>query len=140
MISPYLISGAAGWVVAQGIKTLISLSRSSGDKTVRMLYVSGGMPSAHSATVVSLATTVAFIDGVDSAVFGVALTLALIVMYDAMMVRRSSGRQGEIISKMVKDAKSDINVPRFAKGHEPIEVFAGAILGLFIGVTVNFVT
>lgn len=105
-----------------------------------MLYVSGGMPSAHSATVVSLATVVGIIEGFDSAVFGIAITFALVVMYDAMMVRRSSGRQGEVIVELLAHTKSKMNVPRFAKGHEPIEVLAGAVLGLIVGLVVYLIT
>lgn len=140
MISPYLIAAVAGWVSAQGIKTVLALSQNTKERTVRLLYVSGGMPSAHSSTVVAIATVIGLIEGVDSAIFGIALTFALVVMYDAMMVRRSSGRQGEIIVKLMEHTKSTMKVPRFAKGHEPVEVLAGAVLGAIIGVVVYLIT
>ncbi len=140
MISPYLIAGIAGWIAAQGIKTVLALSQHPRERAVRLLYVSGGMPSAHSATVVALTTVIGLIEGINSAVFGVALTFSLVVMYDAMMVRRSSGRQGEIIVKILEDTKSTMQVPKFAKGHEPVEVLAGAVLGLVIGLVVYLIT
>lgn len=99
------------------------------------------MPSAHSATVMALAASIGMYEGFDSAIFAASLVLAAIVMYDAMMVRRSSGKQGEILTRLVKkiDGK-DTYVPYFAKGHEPLEVAAGAVLGVIIGVVVYFTT
>lgn len=134
------MAGVAGWLTAQGIKTAISLVRMPKERAIRMLYVSGGMPSAHSATVVALATTIAFVDGVESSAFGIAAVLALVVMYDAMMVRRSSGRQGDVLVHLLEHTKSAIKVPRFAKGHEPIEVLVGAILGAIVGLVVYLIT
>ena len=61
-------------------------------------------------------------------------------MYDAMMVRRSSGKQGIILKKLISEINSPIKTPRFAKGHEPIEVLVGAVIGVAIGTVVYFAT
>lgn len=140
MISPYLLAALVGWIVAQGGKYLIAVTKSHSAREFRSLYISGGMPSAHSATVVAVTTVVALKDGVESGLFGVAALFAAVVMYDAMMVRRSSGRQGDILAQLLLDVKSKIAVPRFAKGHEPAEVFVGAVLGVVIGTIVFFAT
>ena len=140
MISPYLLAALGAWVVAQGSKYLISVAKSRSVRKFRSLYISGGMPSAHSATVVAVLMVVALRDGIESGVFGVAALLAAIVMYDAMMVRRSSGRQGEIIAQLAKEAGSLVKLPRFAKGHEPIEVAVGAAVGIIVGVVVFLAT
>lgn len=140
MISPYLLAAFIGWVVAQGAKYLIAVTKSRSAREFRSLYISGGMPSAHSATVMAVTTVVALKDGIDSGLFGLAALLAAVVMYDAMMVRRSSGRQGDILAQLLLDAKSKIAIPRFAKGHEPIEVLVGAVLGVTIGTIVFFAT
>lgn len=140
IISPYLLAALIGWVVAQGGKYLIAVARSRTAREFRSLYISGGMPSAHSATVVAVATVVGLRDGVDGGLFGIAALLAAVVMYDAVMVRRSSGRQGDILAQLLLDTKSTIIAPRFAKGHEPIEVVVGALLGGVVGSIVFFAT
>lgn len=139
-MSAYLIAAFTGWVVAQGGKYLLAVMRSRSVRDFRNLYISGGMPSAHSATVVAVATVVGLRDGIDSGLFGVAALLAAIVMYDAVMVRRSSGRQGDILAQLLLHTKSKIVAPRFAKGHEPLEVVVGAVLGVGVGCIVFFAT
>lgn len=139
-LSPYIITIIASWVAAQGAKYAIIVAQSGDVRNFRHLYLSGNMPSAHSATVVSMATIIGLIDGVDSAVFGLSLLFAAVVMYDAMMVRRSVGEQGETIQKLIKQTKSDAKLPRSAKGHTPVEVAVGALLGVLIGTVVYFAT
>ena len=138
--SPYLIAIVVGWIIAQGLKYVISVAKTGRVDQARQLYLSGNMPSAHSATVMSLVAVIALKDGVDSAIFAVAALFAAIVMYDAMMVRRSSGEQGLAIQALIKENKSKIALPRSAKGHTPVEVFVGACLGIVIGAIVFFAT
>ena len=140
MLSPYFLAIVLGWIVAQGLKYFFDGIRSRTWRHVRQLYLSGSMPSAHSATVIALATVVGLKDGVDSAIFAVAALFAGVVMYDAMMVRRSSGEQGLAIQALIKEAKSKVLLPRAARGHTPVEVFAGAILGIIIGAVVFVAT
>ncbi len=139
-LSPYLIAIALGWVIAQGLKYVFAVAKHRQLSQLRQLYLSGNMPSSHSATVVALATVVVCKDGIDSAVFALAALFAAIVMYDAVMVRRSSGEQGVAIQKLIKSLKSDIDLPRAAKGHKPLEVLIGAFLGACIGLVVFFAT
>lgn len=139
-MSPYLWAAGIAWIVAQGLKYIIAIIQSKTVRKFRSLYISGGMPSAHSATVVAVTTVIAFREGVGSGLFGLAALLTAIVMYDAVMVRRSSGIQGDILTQLLKDTKSKIIVPRFAHGHQPLEVLAGAILGVVIGSIVFFAT
>ena len=98
------------------------------------------MPSAHSATVVALVVVIGLRDGIDSGLFGLASLLASIVMYDAMMVRRSSGEQGKAIQQLIKEQKSTVPMPRAAKGHTPVEVLIGGALGSVIGLVVFLAT
>jgi acid phosphatase family membrane protein YuiD len=132
-ISPYILAIILGWVVAQGLKYLIIAVKDRSLKGFRQLYLSGNMPSSHSATVAALLTVIALIDGVQSGLFGLATLFAAIVMYDAMMVRRSSGEQGEAIQALIREQKSKIRIPRAARGHTPLEVLVGAILGVAMG-------
>lgn len=139
-LSAYLIAIAAAWAVAQGVKFLISSVRSSGTIDYRQLYSSGSMPSSHSATVIALMTIIGLKDGINGAAFGLATLFAAIVMYDAVMVRRSTGEQGAAIQALIKEQKSKVRLPRAAKGHEPLEVAVGAVIGLAVGLAVFFAT
>lgn len=140
LISPYLIAIAAGWIVAQGAKYFSVAIKKRSLSDIRQLYLSGNMPSAHSATVMALVMVVGLRDGIQSGLFAVAALLAGIVMYDAIMVRRSSGEQGEAIQKLIREQKSQVALPRAAKGHTPIEVAVGAILGVAVGAVVFLAT
>lgn len=140
MLSPYLVAVVVAWIAAQGSKFLLASVRQWGTIDVRQLYLSGNMPSAHTATVIALMTMVGLIDGVETSTFAIALLLAAIVMYDAVMVRRSTGEQGVAIQALIRERKSKIGLPRAAKGHQPLEVAVGAVIGLAVGLFVFFVT
>ncbi len=141
IISPYIIAIVTAWVAAQGLKYIVSSLKShSFKKSFRQLYLSGNMPSAHSATVVALLILIGTKEGVGSAIFGLALLFSAIVMYDAVMVRRSSGEQGKAITEMILATKSKIDLPRVAKGHTPIEVLVGALVGAIVGFIVVLAT
>ena len=133
-LSPYIVAIASSWLIAQGTKYIISSVRSKTIKrNIRQLYLSGNMPSAHSATVASLLVVIGVQEGMGSAVFGLATLFCAIVMYDSFMVRRSSGEQGKAIEAMLAESKSNIRVPRIAKGHTPLEVLVGALVGAIVG-------
>lgn len=140
IFSPYLIAIIAAWLIAQGAKYLIMAVRQRSFDHVRQLYLSGNMPSAHSATVTALIVVVGLRDGFGSAIFSLAALFGAIVMYDAMMVRRSSGEQGVAIQQLIKEQKSKVRIPRAAKGHTPVEVAAGALLGALLGLVVFLAT
>jgi len=140
LLSPYIITISAAWFVAHAIKYVFSLRNQEKQNLRSHLFISGGMPSSHSATVVSMMTIIGLRDGFGSGLFGLAALFALIVMYDAMKVRRSSGEQGLAIRQLIKEQKSDIKLPRVAKGHTPLEVTFGALLGLLVGLVVFFST
>jgi acid phosphatase family membrane protein YuiD len=139
-LSPFLIAAAIAWISAQLLKYVFAAIRNKSMRQYRQFYLSGSMPSAHSATVVAMATTIGIHEGVDSAIFALSVLFAAVVMYDALMVRRSSGEQGIAILRLLKDMKSKIVPPRVAKGHLPTEVAAGALLGFAIGVLTVIVT
>lgn len=139
-MSPYILTIFVSWVVAQGIKYIIAAVKGRTLSVFRQLYLSGNMPSAHSATVVSMATVVGLYNGFDSALFGIIAVVAGVVMYDAVMVRRSVGEQGLAIQSIIELAKNGLVIPRSAKGHTPLEVLVGAGLGLIIGAVVYIAT
>lgn len=138
-LSPYIIAVIVAWVAAQGSKYLVHVSRTRSFSSFQQLYLSGNMPSSHSATTVALATLVGLTEGFESAIFAVAALFAAVVMYDAVMVRRSSGEQGFAIGELINELKSKVTLPRAAKGHQPLEVAVGAILGIAIGLVIFFI-
>lgn len=132
-----LISAAAAWLTAQVLKTIIHMILNKAFVAERLVGT-GGMPSSHSATVCSLATAVALNYGLGGGEFAVAFILAVVVMYDALGVRRETGRQAKVINEMM-ETFSDMGKPMSVEdklkefvGHSPIQVFAGAVLGVFM--------
>lgn len=141
VVSGYLIAATLGWMVAQGAKYLLMVIKHKSFDHLRQLYLSGNMPSAHSATTISLATYIGFKDGFDSSIFALAILFAGVVMYDAMVLRRSVGEQGKSLTTLIKKkADKEVRLPRVAKGHEPMEVLVGALVGVLIGSIVYFAT
>jgi acid phosphatase family membrane protein YuiD len=140
LLSPYLIAIVAAWLISQGGKYLFVAVKQRNFGHYRQLYLSGNMPSAHSASVIALVTIIALRDGTSSGLFAVAALFAAIVMYDAVMVRRSSGEQGIAVQRLIKEQKSSVPLPRAAKGHTPLEVAVGAILGAVVGIVVFLAT
>jgi hypothetical protein len=139
-LSPYLWAIAAGWIVAQGAKYIIVALKTRSISHVRQLYLSGNMPSAHSATTIALVTVIGLKDGIETGLFGLASLFAAIVIYDSMMVRRSVGEQGLAIQALIKEGASKVLVPRAAKGHTPLEVLVGSFVGVTVGLVVFFAT
>uniref|UniRef100_A0A2P2JCC7 Uncharacterized protein MANES_01G246400 n=1 Tax=Rhizophora mucronata TaxID=61149 RepID=A0A2P2JCC7_RHIMU len=93
--NPTFISGFFAWFIAQSIKMVLNfLVERKWD--LRILFASGGMPSSHSALCTALTTSVALCHGVADSLFPVCLGFSLIVMYDAIGVRRHAGMQAEV--------------------------------------------
>ncbi|NBJ91216.1 divergent PAP2 family protein [Parablautia muri] len=135
------ISAVLGWLVAQVLKTLIHLIITKQFLMERMVG-GGGMPSSHSATVCALATSVGIKYGGGSFEFAVTAMVAIIVMYDAMGVRRETGKQGRVLNEMMEvlmNMGKQISVEERLKefvGHTPLQVLMGAILGIIIAAIV----
>ncbi len=133
------VSAALGWMVAQVLKTIIHMILTKQFVAERMVG-SGGMPSSHSATVCALATATGMECGAGSPEFAITIMLAIIVMYDAMGVRRETGKQGRVLNEMLeiftnmgKEISPEKKLKEFV-GHTPLQVLMGAILGIAIAV------
>lgn len=131
-----LWAAVAGWLVAQGIKVLLALIVTHKFEP-SYLFASGGMPSSHSALVTGLATGAARVAGMGSVYFALAAVFAGVVMYDAAGVRRAVSKQARILNLMMDDFfhERGLDVHRLGEliGHTPVEVFAGAALGILLG-------
>ena len=138
--SPYAITVVASLAISQVLKYVILIARGRKFDYLRQSYASGNMPSTHCTAVTALLIVIGLRDGFESGLFGLALLLAVIVMYDTVMLRRSVGDQGIAVQALIKSTKSSIVLPRAAKGHTPLELAVGAVLGITIGLVVFFAT
>ncbi|MCF2556274.1 divergent PAP2 family protein [Fournierella massiliensis] len=144
----YILSvSITGWCVAQVLKTLIDVIL-IGRFDPERLWGAGGMPSSHSSTVCAMTVACGRYVGVHSPVFAVAAVLAIIVMYDAMGVRRETGEQAKVLNRLLTTwmESGAENMPFLADkklkemvGHTPFEVLSGAVLGTVIGFAVPIV-
>ncbi len=139
IFSNHILNIAAfSWFSAQVIKFFVNWYISK-EFDFERLIGSGGMPSAHSAFVCSLAVATMKQCGFSSPEFAITFCLAIIVMYDAMGVRRAAGEQAktlnfiitEMLQSPLKHYDLEANLKEFL-GHTPIQVLAGAALGTSI--------
>lgn len=133
------LSAVLGWLVAQVLKTIIHAIVNKQFVAERMVG-GGGMPSSHSATVCALATASGMKYGGGSFEFAISIMMAIIVMYDAMGVRRETGIQGRVLNEMLeiftnmgKEISAEAKLKELV-GHTPLQVLMGAILGIVIAV------
>ena len=125
----------SAWLIAQTIKVVIGVFRMK-KFDFRLFIGSGGMPSAHAAGASCLATSVGLECGFDSVYFALAFAFAIVVMFDAQGVRRSTGKQASILNKVMDDIywQGKIQEMRLREliGHTPVEVIIGSFLGIAI--------
>lgn len=132
-----LMSSVVAWMVAQTLKTIIDVALNHSFNAER-LFGSGGMPSSHSATVCALVTASGMKYGVGSFEFAVSFILALIVMYDAIGVRQETGKQAKVLNSLLFENLLKLDSVVLQEklkeyvGHTPIQVAAGAILGVLL--------
>ncbi len=140
-----LASGVIGWLVAQILKTIINFIKCKEFNPERLVGA-GGMPSSHTAMVVSAVIATGRVEGTGSTIFGVMFLFAAIVIYDAMGVRRAAGIHAKEINNMKKiipelldfQKSSGEKVKELQEylGHTPLEVLGGFILGIIIALIV----
>lgn len=140
--NPVLISGLTSWFLAQFIKTIISLATGKinnvGALFESLCLKTGGLPSSHTALVVSVTTTIGFRSGINSDVFLLAFCFTMVTCRDAFGVRRANGLQAKKLNEIGVELKSkdliDYEQVKEVNGHTPLEVVVGGILGLFVGI------
>ncbi|NEO84293.1 MAG: divergent PAP2 family protein [Spirulina sp. SIO3F2] len=136
-----LLVAIAACLLAQGMKLVVTLVQLR-QFQVSALFSAGGMPSAHSALVSALATSVGQTKGWSSPEFAIACMFAVIVMYDAAGVRQAAGKQAKVLNQIVDELfqeGEDLTPERLKEllGHTPLQVLAGLTLGIAIALIVG---
>jgi acid phosphatase family membrane protein YuiD len=122
--------------IAQLIKLLLKSDKQKFGFKNLLAY--SGMPSGHSAMVVSLAAIIGLKIGFDSPLFAISTIFALIIIRDALGIRRYLGEHGKMLNVLVKDLSDDKvldeKYPRLLEkiGHTPAQVLAGSAIGLAV--------
>lgn len=137
--NPVFLSAAVSLFTAQFIKAVIGLSRnkvrSLRDLVETLLWRTGGMPSSHSALVVAMTTSIASTEGTRSSAFTLSFFFSMIVIRDALGVRRAAGMQARAINALQEDLESKLNIPirpvKEIHGHTVPQVLVGCLLGFF---------
>ena len=145
--NPVLFIPAISWIIAQVLKTIINAIVNK-KFSIDRLVGDGGMPSGHSATVTSLAVMCGLTSGFDSTTFGLATIFAIVVMHDALGVRRETGKQAvsiiemaEILNDFVTEKNERIKTDKLKVlvGHTPWQVVCGSALGGVIAIAYHLI-
>ena len=142
--NPFIITPISSWILAQIVKTVIYLMVNKKFDAKRLMG-DGGMPSGHSATVMSLTVLTGIVFGCGSWEFAISAILTLIVGHDAMGVRREVGKHSGVLNEIVKtfemlggDAPINVKLNELA-GHTPLQVWVGGFLGAANAVVMYFI-
>ena len=137
-----LLAPVSAWIISQIIKALINLLVYK-KFSLERLFGDGGMPSAHSATVMCLMILVGYTEGFDTPIFALAFVFAVVVMRDAMGVRRETGKQAASIKELAeavnnvfraKDREIKTENLKLLVGHTPSQVFFGVLVGTAVAI------
>ncbi len=133
--TPWFWASFTGWTLAQVIKMTVGFVK-TGQIDFRYLLSTGGMPSAHSAMVCGLCTSIGLTEGFGSPIAMLATGFAAITMFDAAVVRRAAGHQAKIMNQMIdelfKQHKLSQTHLKELLGHTRKEVFAGMFVGIVV--------
>jgi uncharacterized protein len=138
--NPVFLSAIFSLLTAQFLKAVVNIFRSRARNFREILltffWKTGGMPSSHSALAVSIATAIAFRQGPNTNIFILAAFFALVVIRDALGVRRAAGLQAKALNLIGKELNLRNGFPfrpvKEVHGHNPAEVIVGSLLGFFI--------
>jgi acid phosphatase family membrane protein YuiD len=137
MFYPYLVTPFIAWFVAGSLKFAINSLITKKAATELIGY--GGLPSNHSTIVCSMAALIGLREGLDNPAFGVAITLAFIVMLDAASLRRQVGKHASALNQLNRDDNPAAPQLRERMGHTPVEIAAGIVVGVLVALAINHV-
>lgn len=140
IISPFFWAIVIAVIAAQAVKIILLVFKQKQKFVLTDLFVTGSMPSAHSAIVTSLTTIILLTEGFSSLFFAT-FVFAAIVIRDAVGVRRTVGEETKVLTNVISALKTrfHINIPRKmhqSLGHQPLEVLVGVLIGILTGIVV----
>ena len=127
----YALTPRVAWLGAGCVKFAVNSWRTR--RLAFALIGYGGLPSNHAAIVCSMAALIALREGSSHPAFGVACTLAFVVMLDAASLRRQVGRHAQLLNRLTAHAPEDADPLRERMGHTWLELAAGALVGVAVG-------
>lgn len=128
----YLVAPLTAWAVSQIIKLVLD-KVNSGKLRFWDLLSSGSMPSAHVSGPVAFLTVFGSRQGYDDPLFALGFMFAVLVAYDSFGVRRTAAETAASLKKISRKLNIDPKPLHIYRGHTPIEVAGGALLGFAIG-------
>lgn len=141
-----LMSAVCSWLVAQILKGFTGVFKLKKFTFTEFFFGTGGMPSSHTAAVCGVATAAAVRCGFASAEFAISAVLAMIVMRDAMGMRREVGKHAKALNQIFEEIAKAKNDPALTQkalgelvGHTPLQVFAGVFVGIGSSLLLSFV-
>lgn len=147
IISKYAIiySALLSWFMAQFLKMCIEIFKrkrlKKTDFVLRAVFGTGGMPSSHSASITAVAVSIGIKEGFTSSLFALAFIIVFIVIRDATGVRLSSGKQAEMMNRIIDQVcgeNEEIRKIKEVKGHTPLECFVGVLIGLLVSLGIAY--
>ena len=132
-----LMSAVCSWLVAQILKGFTGVFKLKRFTLTEFFFGTGGMPSSHTAAVCGVVTATVLRYGFASHEFAISAVLAMIVMRDAMGMRREVGKHAKALNKIFEELAKAKNDPEMTHkalgelvGHTPLQVFAGVLVGI----------
>jgi acid phosphatase family membrane protein YuiD len=139
------LSSVSSLCTAQVLKSILYLIKRRRKKSRELVEIliwrTGGMPSSHAALVSSLCASIAFFRGIATDLFIFSFWFALVVLRDAMGVRRSAGLLARALNNLGRQTAEktglEFRAVKEIQGHTPLEVIVGSSLGIFIATGIN---
>lgn len=112
--------------------------------SLRVLVTTNGLPSLYAVTLSCLCTVVAIDQGPDSGLFAGAMVFSGVVLHDVVRVQRSVDRGWRSTAWVARTAENERSAEWLGgkpggwlrdRGHRPLHVGLGMLLGLLIGLT-----
>jgi acid phosphatase family membrane protein YuiD len=146
IISNKIIIGTTLAVLAAQFLKIITNFIQTGTIDYSFMFSSSGMPSGHSAGIVSMTTLIGFSQGFDSAIFALSVGMAIVIMYDAMGVRRQAGKHATMLNYLLdkytiynSETEDTQHYLPERIGHTPTQVVSGALVGIICATAFFFI-
>lgn len=135
MVYKYALVPVIAWFAAGSLKFMINYIRFQ--KQAVTLIGNGGFPSTHTTVMSSTVFLIGLSEGASSPIFGLGLAVLMIIIIDALGIRRAVGKQAKAINRYMALQNTEESVLRERQGHSPLEVLGGLVLGLLLAYFFN---